>query len=134
MADQEKRAWIVLSIILITLAAFFALVSFGWKLDSISLSVFAVVGFLGFRRHKRRPGEVSYDERDRQIERQALLSSMCLFYALLMAFSVAASFTHGWDATVPIWLVVQIFWAVSLVIWAIKALIIIVLYRRSAHA
>jgi hypothetical protein len=31
-------------------------------------------------------------------------------------------------------MVVQIFWAVSLIIWAIKALIIIVLQRRSAYA
>ena len=131
MANQEKRAWIELSIILVILAAFFSLVSFGWRLDSVSLAIFAIVGFLGFRRYKRRPGEVIYDELDLQIERQALLSSMCGFYILLIIFSLAA---QKFDTAVPIWMVVQIFWAVSLLIWAIKAIIIIVLYRRSAHA
>jgi len=134
MSRQEKRAWIMLSIIVITLAAYFALVSYGGKLDSVSLAVFAVLGFLGFRRIKRRPGEVLYDERDLKIERQALLSSLCLFYILMIVFSVASSFTDGWDVNVSIRMVVEVFWIVSLVIWAIKALIIIALYRRSAHA
>jgi uncharacterized membrane protein len=116
MADQEKRAWIELIVILAILAAFFALMSFGWRLDSVSLAIFAIVGFLGFRRYKRRPGEVIYDELDRQIERRALLSSMCVFYVLLIVFSLAA---QKLDTTVPIRMVVQIFWLVSLIIWAI---------------
>jgi hypothetical protein len=57
-----------------------------------------------------------------------------VFYGLILVLSLAVGFTHGWDASVPLWMVIQIFWAVSLVIWAIKALIIIVLYRRGAHA
>ena len=133
MPDQEKRAWFELGVILITLAVYFAFIWYV-RLDSVSLAVFALTGFLGFRRYKRRPGEVTYDERDRQIERRALLSSLCVFYVLMMIFSVAAGITNGWDKSVPIWIAVQVFWAVSLVIWAIRALIIIMLYRRSAHA
>jgi hypothetical protein len=134
MPRQEKRAWILLSIILITLAAYFALVSYGGKLDSVSLAVLAVFGFLGFRRNKGRPGEILYDERDLKIERQALLFSLCLFYGLMIVFSVASSFWHGWDTSVSIEIIVQAFWIVSLVIWALKALFTIALYRRSARA
>ena len=133
MSRQEKRAWILLSIILITLAAYFALVSYGWKLDSVSLAVLAVFGFLGFRRNKSRPGEILYDERDLKIERQALLLSLCLFYGLMIVFSVVSS-TLGWDASVSIEIVIQVFWIVSLIIWAFKALFTITLYRRSARA
>ncbi|MGC9973730.1 MAG: hypothetical protein ABSE56_24430 [Bryobacteraceae bacterium] len=133
MAVQEKRAWFMLSVILVTLAVYFAFISMV-RFDSVSISVFALTGFLGWRRSKRRRGEITYDERDRQIEKQALLSSLCVFYGLILVLSLAVGFTHGWDASVPLWMVIQIFWAVSLVIWAIKALIIIVLYRRGAHA
>jgi hypothetical protein len=133
MADGEKRAWIELSIILVTLTVYFLFIAFG-RLDSVSLAVFALAGFLGFRRSKRRRNEVAYDERDRQIEKQALLCSLMAFYLFMLLFSVAAGMTNGWDRSVPLWLVVQIFWALSLVIWAVKALIVIVLYRRGVHA
>ncbi len=133
MSDQEKRAWFILSIIVATLAAYFAFISLV-RFDPVSLAVFALTGFLGFRGSKHRRGEITYDERDRQIEKQALLSSLYVFYVLILAFSLAAGFTHGWDTSVPLWMVIQVFWGVSLVIWGIKALIIIVLYRRGAHA
>ena len=133
MTYLEKRAWIELSIIFVTLALYGIFISRG-KLDPISLSIFALAGFLGFARGKRRKGEVLYDERDRQIERHALLSSLIVFYMLVAVFSVVAAFTNGWDAAVPIWMVVQIFWAAALAIWAVKDAIIIVQYRRSAHA
>ena len=134
MANQEKQAWIGLIIILVTLAAYFALFSYRGKLDSNSLAVLAIAGFLGFRRTRRRSGEVVFDERDRQIQRHALLTSMSIFYICMILFSVAAGITNGWDASVPIWMVVQIFWAVSLVTWAIKYIIVIMQYRRGSHA
>ena len=134
MSDHEKRAWIGLIIILVTLTAYFALFSYRGKLDSTSLAVFAIAGFLGFRRTRRRPGEVVFDERDRQIQRQALLASMCVLYISMIIFSVVSGITNGWDESVPIWMVVQIFWAASLVTWAIKFLIVIVQYRRGTYA
>jgi uncharacterized membrane protein len=96
--------------------------------------VFAIAGFIGFRGFRRRSGEVIYDERDLQIQKQALLSSLRTFYAVMIVFSVVVGITKGWDASVPIWTVVQIFWAFSLMIWGLKALLIIVQYRRGAHA
>jgi len=133
MAQQEKRAWFILIVILVTLAAYVVFISVV-RFDEVSLAVFGLSGFLGFWRSKRIRGEVAFDERDRQIEKQALLSSLCAFYVLILALSVAAGFTHWRDTSVPLWMVFQIFWAVSLVMWAIKALLIIVLYRRGAHA
>lgn len=132
MPEQEKRAWFMLTIIVLTLAAYFAFISFV-RFDSVSLTVFALIGFLGLRRRKR-SREITYDERDRQIEKQALLWSLGIFYALILVFSLGVGFTNGWDRSVPLWTVIQVFWAVSLVIWAIKAVFIIVLYRRGAHA
>ena len=133
MPYQEKRAWFMLGVIVITLAAYFAFISLV-RFDSVSLTVFALAGFLGLRRSKRRRGEITYDERDRQIERQALMASLCAFYALILILSLVADFTHGGDASVRLWMVIQIFWAVSLVTWGIKALIVIVMYRKGAHA
>ena len=133
MPYQEKRAWFMLGVIAITLATYFAFISLV-RFDSVSLTVFALAGFLGLRRSKRRRGEITYDERDRQIERQALVTSMCVFYALILVLSLAVDFTHGWDTSVSLWMVIQIFWAVSLVTWGIKALIVIVMYHRGANA
>jgi uncharacterized membrane protein len=133
MPYQEKRAWFMLGVIGITLAAYFAFISLV-RFDSVSLTVFALAGFLGLRRSKRRRGEITYDERDRQIERQALVASMCVFYALILVLSLAVDFTHGWDTSVSLWMVIQIFWALSLATWGIKALLVIVMYHRGAHA
>ena len=133
MPDQEKQAWIALTIILVALVAYFSLISFV-KFDSASMAVFAIVGFLGFRRFRSKSKEVVYDERDRQIERHALLTSLRVFYVFLILFSVVVGFAGGWDASVPIWMAVQIIWAISLTMWALKALLIIVQYRRGAHA
>jgi uncharacterized membrane protein len=133
MPYQEKRAWFMLGVIAITLAAYFAFISLV-RFDSVSLTVFALAGFLGLRRSKRRRGEITYDERDRQIERQALVASMCVFYALILVLSLAVDFTHGWDTSVSLWMVIQIFWALSLATWGIKALLVIVMYHRGAHA
>jgi hypothetical protein len=133
MSDQEKRAWIELSIILGTLAVYFAFIAFG-RLDPVSLAVFALAGFLGFRRKRPRAGVVTYDERDGRIERHALLTSLIVFYLLAIAFTVAAGVAGYGDRSVPIWVVIQIFWAASLVVWAVKAIIIIVSYRRSVNA
>ncbi len=124
----------MLAIILITLAAYFAFASHGGKLDSVSLAVFAIVGFIGFRPYRRRSGKVIYDERDRQIERHALFASLCVFYIFAIVFSVVVGITRGWDASVSIWMAVQIFWIFSLIMWGLKALLIIVQYRRGSHA
>ena len=132
MAELEKRAWFELSIILITLAVYVAMISFV-RFDSVSLAVFALAGFLGVRRRKARGGEVLFDERDRQIERQALLYSLMCLYCLMLLFSVVAG-VIGWDGAVPIWILIQIFWAVSLVVWGLKAAFVIISYRRGAHA
>ena len=133
MADQEKQAWIGLTIILVTLAVYFAFISFG-RFDSTSLAVFAIAGFLGFRRFRGRAGKVAYDERDLQIHRQSLLTSLRVFYVFMILFSVIVGFTNGWDASVSVWMIVQVFWTVSLMIWALKYLLIIMQYRRGAHA
>jgi uncharacterized membrane protein (DUF485 family) len=133
MAEQEKRAWFILGVIVLTLAVYIAFVSLV-RFDSVSLAVFALAGFLGLRTSKQRRGAITYDERDRQIEKQALVSSMCIFYVLIILLSLAAGFTQGWDTSVRLWVVIQIFWAVSLAIWGVKALIVIMLYRRGSHA
>ena len=81
-----------------------------------------------------RSGKVVYDEPDMQIQRQALLTSLRVFYVLMILFSVIVGFTNGWDASVSIWMIVQVFWTVSLMIWSLKYLLIIMQYRRGAHA
>jgi len=132
MSDQEKSAWIQLSIIAITLAAYFLMISFV-RFDSVSASVFAIAGFLGLRRKRPRSGEVSYDERDREIERRCTLTALIVFYLLAIAFTAVAGSGFG-DHSVPVWIVVQIFWAASFVVWAIKAILVIRAYRKGAHA
>ena len=77
---------------------------------------------------------MAYDERDLQIHRQSLLTSLRVFYVFMILFSVIVGFTNGWDASVSVWMIVQVFWTVSLMIWALKYLLIIMQYRRGAHA
>lgn len=133
MSRQEKRVWFMLGVIVVTLAVYALFISLV-RFDSTSLAIFALTGFLGWRRTKARRGEVTYDERDRQIERQALLSSLLVFYGLVLVLSIVAGVWHGGDASLPLWMVIQIFWALSLVVWGIKAGMVILLYRRGAHA
>jgi len=133
MAHPEKRAWFMLVVIAITLAAYFAFISFV-RFDSVSLAVFALSAFLGLGSSKHRRGAITHDERDLHIERQALLSSMSAFYVLILVLSLAAFFTYGEDTSVRLWMVIQIFWAISLLTWGIKAFITILMYRRGAHA
>lgn len=133
MSRQEKRVWFMLGVIVVTLAVYALFISLV-RFDSTSLAIFALTGFLGWRRTKARRGEVTYDERDRQIERPALLSSLLVFYGLVLVLSIVAGVWHGGDASLPLWMVIQIFWALSLVVWGIKAGMVILLYRRGAHA
>ncbi len=135
MAGPEKRAWILFGICVATLVFYLALIPSGrGRLDSVTLALLAAVGFFGLHRRRRPTDEVAFDERDHQIERQALLLSLSVLYVLMVAFSVVADIAGGWHASVPLWTAVQIFWAGSLAVWALKALIVIVLYRRGDHA
>ena len=139
MPRQEKDAWFILVVIGATLALYFAFLAVvgmsqaGFAIFALS----ALTGVPGMNRkalRKRQGGDVVYDERDRQIERQAVLFSLTVFYGGMVLLGLVTGFWIGWETAAPLWQVFQIFWAAALVAWGVKAAAIIVLYRRGAHA
>ena len=103
------------------------------RFDPVSGAIFALSGLLGVRIKKRRPGEISFDERDKEIERRALLTTLFVAYAavlLLTVLSIAKS--DGFKA--PMWIVMQCFWGGSIAMWGLKAALVIAAYRRGRDA
>jgi hypothetical protein len=136
MPKQEKDSWFILVVIAATLALYFAFLAVV-GMNQAAGGVFALAaltGIPGMKRRKRQGGDVVYDERDRHIERQALLFSLTAFYGGMILFGLVTGFWAGWETSVPLWKVFQVLWAVALVVWGLKAAFIIVLYRRGAHA
>ena len=132
MPQQEKQAWFVLSVVGVTLASYVAFISI-IRFDPSSAAVFALSALLGLPIWKHRRHEITYDERDRQIERQALLSSLRVFFVLIVLLPLATGFTRGWNTPVRLWVALQTLWAVTLAIWGVKAIVIIALYHKGAN-
>ena len=139
MPRQEKDAWFTLIVVGATLALYFAFIAVV-RMSEASVAIFALAGLTGVTGMKRKAlrrrqdREVIYDERDRQIERQALLFSLTMFYGGMILLGLVTGFWEGWATAVPLWKVFQIFWAAAVVVWGLKAAAIIVLYRRGTHA
>jgi uncharacterized membrane protein len=133
MTEQERQAWFMLGVFIVTLTAYIAFI-LTIRFDLSAMAVFALAGIAGIRISKHRRGEITYDERDRQIERQALLSSMRAFFVLIVLLPLAVGVACGWNAPVRLWVVVQAIWAISLAICGLKALLTIMLYHRRSNA
>jgi uncharacterized membrane protein len=133
MPKQEKQAWYMLIVVVATLAAYAAFIRFV-RFDPVSIAVFALSGFLGVRITKRRHGEIEFDERDREIERRALLAALRVGYTVLLIPTVVVTIAKGDNYSVPLWFVMQCVWGGSLAMFGLRSALVIAAYRKDAHA
>ena len=133
MPKQEKQAWFTVGVVAATLIAYVAFIRFV-RFDPVSTAIFGLSGFLGVRMNKRRRGEVEFDERDREIQRRSLLAALTIGYALLLVLTVVITVAQGDDYSVPLWLVMQLFWGGSLAMFGLRSALVIMAYRKDAHA
>lgn len=132
MPQQEKQAWFVLSVVAITLGAYLAF-TLAVRFDPSSARVFALSALLGLPFFKHRGQEITYDERDRRIARQALLLSLRVLLVLVVLLPLATGYARGWTTSIPLWVVIQAVWASALTIWGVKALVMVALYHRGTN-
>lgn len=134
MHIHEKNAWFILGVMSTTLILYFGYVSL-IRFDDAATSIFALSALSALPGFRRKPaGRVEYDERDRLIERKALLISLQVFYCGLIAGGLTAGFWRGWDSTATLWQMFSLLWAAMLFTWGVKSAATIVLYRRSVDA
>ena len=75
--------------------------SFVWAVAAFC--IFGGVGLLWVLR-KRRPAQVDSDERDRFIEKRAVLVSFISVWVLLAAETIIPRFIVGLDGSIPVWM------------------------------
>ena len=137
MSDSQKWAWWVLGVVVMTIAAYGALLAFLGHGPGSS-SVFALLALTALpassRRHFR--GR-TFDEREREIANKALRAGFSAFWLAFIALILAIGFIKGWDATltVPVWTLAETLWWAAILILGVQAMTTIVLYRGgSSHA
>ena len=131
--SQEKQAWYSLIVVAVTLAAYGVFIGFV-RFDSVSLSVFALSGLLGVRVRRTQKADIEFDERDREIERRALLASLRVSFGALIVLTVVLNLAKGESYTVPLWTLLQVFWAGTLTMFGLKCALVIAAYRRGRDA
>jgi hypothetical protein len=137
MSDSQKWAWWALGVVVMTIAAYGALLAFLGRGPANS-SVFALLALTALpassRRHFR--GR-TFDEREREIANRALRAGFSAFWLAFVGLILAIGFIKGWDATLtlPVWTLTEALpWAATLIL-AVQAITTLVLYRGGAsHA
>ena len=113
MNKAQKEAWLGLSGCLVNVITFgyiyvkcFVLKELPEPINILPLLVviFVLLGapvvlFL----KKQSPGEVEKDERDRSIEKRAVLAAFVSVFVLLFAATMIPRFITGLDGSVPVW-------------------------------
>lgn len=127
MPTFEKRAWLTLGIVAITIATY-SLLGMFFKFGMKTSSAFALLALTACFPRKR----TMVDERDREILNRSLMVGMGVFWLAFVAGVMVLGFEKGWDTIVPIRM-----WALSTLIyiaWAVvssaQSITTIVLYRR----
>jgi hypothetical protein len=135
MSESEKRAWWILGVVGVTIAAYLVFVVFLGS-GEVSLSILVMSALIAFPGLERRSKRRIFDERDREIANRALLVSFRALWVVFIVLILAIGFGKGWDTpvTVPFWTLAQILWWASLFMWGVQALVTIMLYRRGSHA
>lgn len=135
MHVQEKQAWFMLIVMVVTLALWLAVVAvFGFH--EATLGVFGLLGLAGFAgligRRERKAGMVIMDERDKQIALKATTGGYSVFWLFFVAAAMGPFFVLGPDATLTLSTTTIIFivFPALMVLLLVRLLIIVVLYRR----
>lgn len=137
MCVQERRAWFVVKVVGITFALygiFVAIVGF----DPVGQAIFALLALLAAegRIGRRTEGAVVVDERDQEINRSAALGAYAAFWALLVVAIMTPFFVLGpnADLTIRVSTLTFLLYPAMGFVCLVRAIVMIVLYRRQANA
>ncbi len=133
MLPEQKRAWFVVGLFLVAVAAIAALVPFA------GVHAWGAIGLFGFAgltpllfRAKLRPGEVASDERDEVILRAATLGGFGMSHTWFVLASMAVWFACMLRKQKMVSIEVLPFIVIvgTVVFFVIRAVAILLLYRR----
>ena len=138
MSVLEKQAWFMMIVFLVTMGLFGgSVLIFGWH-----EALLGTMGFYGLAggacligRREKKAGKTVMDERDTAIERAANLIGYSVFWLVFVLVVMAPFFIYGPDHIIMIKAVpftLTIVFAM-MIVYTVRALAIIVQYRRTSH-
>ena len=132
MNAEEKSAWFVIGVSVVTLVAFLILIPLlGFK---VALGSFGLFGFAGFTPlfFRKQPGQVVADERDRIIVRKAAVAGGMSSYLVFVAGCMAAWLIKmvRSEATIDIAVLPLLVFFGAVVLFLVRSVALLVLYRR----
>lgn len=132
MSQQQKMAWFTIAVCAVTLLAFAALWPIvGTQRAMAAFALLSLWGLVGWF-YRKRPGEVVFDERDRDIHSTAVkISAGCVYLYFVSCSLVMWQLKRG-DGSVPADWLPNMSWFGAIVLLGSWALAALVLYRREA--
>ena len=134
----EKQAWFMMIVFLATMGLFGgSVLIFGW-LEALlgTMGFYGLAGGAGLiGRREKKAGKTVLDERDTAIERAANLVGYSVFWLVFVLVVMAPFFIYGPDHIIMIKagpFTLTIVFAM-MIVYTVRALAIIVQYRRTSH-
>ena len=139
MNKTQKGAWLNLVGSLICMASFgYIYVQFFviknwpgpigiWPILAV-YSLFMVILIIFFRK-KQSPHEVEKDERDSQIEKNAVIAAFVSVWVLLFAATIIPRFVAGIDGSIPVWSLAFINVGILFIALLVYSVAVLVQYR-----
>jgi hypothetical protein len=133
MNPSQKIAWFMLIVLFLATAAFLVL----YKLTGhplASIAGFSLMGLIGFSPLflEKKKGQVLIDERDKEINRKAMLAGYGVFWLYYVATFTIIPLVRGFEA-IPIHIWALTFWFGFIVMMAARSVAVLVLYRRDSE-
>jgi len=101
MTESEKSAWLVLGVVALTTAAYFAFVHFSENVQA-SQSVFALLALTAIPAFRNRAHRRQFDEREIDIARKSLLAGGRAIWVVFVFGTVLLGVVKGWDTTLSV--------------------------------
>lgn len=139
MSTQEKQAWFVIWVIAAALVLYAALYALTRSL-TISMAALSITALLGAQgligRKERKSGRIVADERDHEIGRTAGIVGWSVFWLFFVAAAMGPYFILGPNATLHITTseLTMVVYPAVLIVLLVRALVMIILYRKNHHA
>lgn len=91
---------------------------------------FLLTGLMLYMNHRKQsPAEVESDERDRIIQKNAVLVAFVCIWLLLFVFSFVSGLVIGVDGSMPVWMIALVNVGILNVILMIYSIAVLVQYR-----
>ena len=140
MNKTQKGAWVSIAMALICIATFgyiyvqlFILRKLPGLTDIWPLAIIYCVLLIMpviLMRKKQSPQEVEKDERDRMIEKRAVIAAFVAVWILLFAASLIPRFIVGLDGAIPVWSLAFINVGILVIVLLVYSIAVLVQYGR----